>query len=312
MATPEKKQIPAVEKSVVDVVSEKVAHFMKTKELDLPADYSVGNALKSAYLILNAVENKDGKKVMQDGKLTGVVTTASVANAVLDMIIQGLNPAKRQLYFIVYGNQLTCQPSYFGYMAISQWVNPAIKDWGFNVVYEGDKFSYGIHNGKASVIEHEQSLENVDKANIKAAYAMALDRDGNPIKTEIMTIEEIHQSWKQSPMKPFDEKGELKASSTHAKFPRDMALRTVIKKVAKFIINNSSDNALLLERINRAEDLADTMAVQAEIEDKANKGSVIMIPEDHSQTEEKKAQEAETKPKAEEKPNGQQIRAPGF
>jgi hypothetical protein len=59
-----------------------------------------------------------------------------------------------------------------------------------------------------------------------------------------------------------------------------MALRTVINKVAKFIINASSDNTLLLDRINRAEDLADSVGVQAEIEGKANKGSILMIEEE--------------------------------
>jgi len=279
MAT-EKKNPPTVEKSVVDIVSEKVSEFLKSGQLDLPKNYSVDNALKSAYLILNTVEDKDKNKVMVDGKLTGVCTKASIANAILDMVVQGLNPGKKQCYFIVYGKTISCQRSYFGSMAVAEMVNPAIKDWGYNVVYDGDKFSYGIHNGKASVIEHEQKLENIDKAKILAAYAMALDRDGNPIKTEIMTIEEIHKAWSMSKMKPIDDKGEVKPESTHGRFARDMALKTVINKTAKFIINASSDNALLLERINRAEDLADEAAVQMEIEDKANKGSVIMIPDE--------------------------------
>jgi len=280
MVTQEKKNAPIVEKSVVDIVSEKVSEFLRSGQLDLPKNYSVDNALKSAYLILNTVEDKDHNKVMIDGKLTGVCTKASIANAILDMVIQGLNPGKRQCYFIAYAKTLVCQRSYFGSMAVAQMVNPIIKDWGFNVVYEGDIFKYGIHNGKASVIEHVQELENIDRSKIVATYAMALDKDGNPIKTEIMTIDEIHKAWSMSKMKPIDDKGEVKPESTHGRFARDMALKTVINKTAKFIINASSDNALLLERINRAEDLADEAAVQMEIEDKANKGSVIMIPEE--------------------------------
>ncbi len=286
MATPEKKNVQAQpEKSVVDIVSEKVYEFLRSGELDLPKNYSVENALKSAYLILNTVEDKDHNKVMIDGKLTGVCPKASIANAVLDMVVQGLNPGKKQCYFIIYGKTLSCQRSYFGSMAVAEMVNPTIKDWGFNVVYEGDTFKYGIHNGKASVIEHAQELENIDKAKIIAAYAMALDKDGNPIKTEIMTIEEIHQAWKMSKTKPIDDQGNVKADSTHGKFARDMALRTIINKVAKFIINASSDNALLLERINRAEDLADETAVQMEIEEKANRGSLVMISEEPSKEE---------------------------
>jgi recombination protein RecT len=269
-----------MEKTVVDIVSEKVKAFMDAGRIDLPKDYSVDNALKTAYLALNDVKDKDGNNVMVDGRLTGVVTTASVANAVLDMVIQGLNPAKDQCYFLVYGKSLACFRSYFGSMAVAEMVNPAIKDWGYNVVYQGDKFSYGIHNGKASVIEHEQKLENIDKTKIIAAYAMALDKEGNPIKSEIMTIEQIHQSWKQSPLKPFDAQGNLKPDSNHAKFPADMALRTVINKVGKFLIKASSDNTLLLERINRSEELADAAAAQAEIEERANAGSLLMISQE--------------------------------
>ena len=302
--TIEKKIIPIVEKSVVDIVSEKVSEFLKSGQLDLPKNYSVDNALKSAYLILNTVEDKDKNKVMIDGKLTGVCTKASIANAILDMVVQGLNPGKKQCYFIVYGKTLSCQRSYFGSMAVAEMVNPAIKDWGYNVVYDGDKFSYGIHNGKASVIEHEQKLENIDKLKIIAAYAMAVDINGSPIKTEIMTIEEIHQAWKMSKMKPFDDQGNLKAESTHGRFARDMALRTIINKVAKFIINASSDNALLLERINRAEDLADEAAVQMEIEEKSNTGSVIMIPEEPPKKIEDEAPVGEQKAKETKSDNG--------
>ena len=309
MATKDKAETPAI-RSVVDIVAEKVNAFISNGELHLPRNYSVENALKSAYLVLNTVKDKNDKPALE------VCTKASIANAVLDMIVQGLNPGKKQVYFIVYGNTVIAQRSYFGSMAVAEMVNPAIKDWGYNVVYEGDTFKYGIHNGKAAVIEHAQELENIEKANIKAAYAMALDKDGNPIKTEIMTIDEIHQAWKMSKMKPFDDKGELKPDSTHGRFARDMALKTVINKTAKFIINASSDNALLLERINRAEELADTVAVQAEIEEKANTGTVIMIPEEKVQIEEKKTPpEDEAKLKAENvegKPNGQQVRAPGF
>jgi recombination protein RecT len=331
MATAPKQNVPAKKEtptvvSIVDIVAEKVNAFIQSGELHLPKDYSVPNALKSAYLILNNVVDKDNKPALE------VCSRASVANAVLDMIVQGLNPGKKQVYFIVYGKTLVAQRSYFGSMAVAEMVNPAIRDWGYNVVYEGDTFKYGIHNGKASVIEHSQDIDNVDKANIKAAYAMALDKEGVPIKTEIMTIDEIKQAWKMSKMNPIDDQGNVKASSTHGKFSRDMALKTVINKVAKFIINASSDNALLLERINRNEDLADAAGVQVAIEERANTGSVIMIEDEPKKIEgetpkEEKTQEAGTPSPEEEKAmlekrgmvsdlnkkeNGKQARQPGF
>ena len=297
------------DRSIVDIVGERVNAFINSGELHLPKDYSVVNALKSAYLVLQNVEDKDHNKALM------VCDKSSIANALLDMIVQGLNPGKKQVYFIAYGKTLAAQRSYFGSMAVAEMVNPAIKDWGYDVVYEGDTFKYGIHNGKKTVIEHVQDLANIDKAKIIAAYAMALDKEGNPIKTEVMTIEEIHQAWKQSKMQPIDEKGEVKANSVHGKFARDMALKTVINKVSKFIINASSDNTLLLDRINRNEDLSDAAGVQATIEEKANTGTVIMIPEESGKVsqggpEETKKQEAPAPGNGGEEKG--QTRAPGF
>jgi recombination protein RecT len=56
-----------------------------------------------------------------------------------------------------------------------------------------------------------------------------------------------------------------------------MCLKTVINKCCKLIINASSDNALLLDRINKNEDLADRAEVEAEIEENANTGAVLEI-----------------------------------
>ncbi len=271
---------PPAKKSIVDIVADRVNQFIARGEIDLPRNYSPENALKSAYLALQTVKDKQDKSALE------VCDRASIANALLDMIVQGLNPGKKQVYFIVYGKTLVAQRSYFGSMAVAEMVNPAIKDWGYNVVYEGDTFRYGILNGKASVIEHAQEFGNINNAKIAGAYAMALDRDGKPIKTEIMSVEQIHQAWKQSKANPVDGQGNVNPNTPHGKFPADFALRTVINKVCKIIINASSDNALLLERINRNEDLSDAAGVQMEIEEKANTGSVIMMPEEPGKVEE--------------------------
>lgn len=259
----------AITKDVVEMVAQKVHAFISNGELHLPQHYSPDNALKSAWLILQQTKDKENRPALQ------VCTRDSVANALLDMIVQGLNPGKKQGYLIVYGTQLVFQRSYFGSMAVAQMVNSEIKEFASAVVYEGDVFKYGIKNGKKIIQEHEQELSNVDKKQIKAAYCIALDKNGDPLRTEIMTIDEIKQAWKQSKMNPIDDKGNIKAGSTHDKFSADMALKTVINKTCKVIVNASSDNHLLLDRINRNEDLADRAAVSAEIEEKANQGPVL-------------------------------------
>jgi recombination protein RecT len=193
------------------------------------------------------------------------------------MIVQGLNPGKRQGYFIVYNDQLTMQRSYFGSMAVAHMVNPKISEFAYAVVYEGDTFKYGIRNGKKTVAEHTQDIGNVKKDKIIAAYSIALNKDGDPLRTEIMTMDEIKQSWRQSKMNPVLDNGSINPNSTHGKFTTEMALKTVINRNCKAIINASSDNALLLERINRNEELSDRAQTEEEVEELANKGEVLEI-----------------------------------
>jgi len=291
----------------VDVVAAKVRGFIDNGELFLPKNYSPDNSLKSAWLQLQSVVNKDNKPALTH------CTKDSIANALLDMIVQGLNPMKQQCYWIVYGDKLTCQRSYYGAMAVAQMVEPKIGEFAYAVVYEGDTFKYGIKTGKKAVSEHTQEIENVDKKKIKAAYCIALDKAGEPLRTEIMTIDEITQAWKQSKMSPIGDDGKVKESSVHGKFSSQMALKTVINRTCKLIINASSDNALLLERINRAEDLADAAVVQEEIADNANTGEVLEIGgpaeiEIHTNEDEGKAKAAA----GEDIPKVSEARKPGF
>lgn len=281
-------------RDVVDAVADKVQQYINNGEMHLPKNYSPANALKSAWLILQSTVDMNKKPALE------VCTRNSVANFLLDMVIQGLNPAKKQCYPIVYGNQLVCQRSYFGSMAVAEMVNPDIADWGYAVVYKGDTFKYGIRNGKKYVEEHIQDIANVSGKEIIAAYCMALDKNGDPIRTEIATWEQIKQAWKQSKMNPIDDQGNVKSTSTHGKFFEDMAIKTIVNKTCKVIINASSDSTLLLERINRSEDLADAAAVEAEIDESANTGPVLEIPTDttvtddlHQQTKEKEEPSAE-------------------
>lgn len=296
----QESQLAIAKRTIVDVVAAKVNGFIANGELNMPKDYSVNNAIKSAWLILQVTEDKNCHKALE------VCTQNSIANALLDMVVQGLNPGKNQGYFIVYGKSLVFQRSYFGSMAVAKTVNQKIDDFAFAVVYKGDTFRYGIKNGKKIVSVHEQDIENIDKKLIVAAYCIALDKNGDPFKTEIMTFEEILQSWKQSKMNPVDANGNIRADSTHGKFTADMALKTVINKCCKAIINASSDNTLLLDRVNKNEELADRAEIEMVIEEEANKGPIIEVEAASDEESGGSAVEPE-----EDKQKGQQ-RAPGF
>lgn len=244
-------------KDTVDIVAKRVRQFQESGQLHLPANYSAENAMKSAWLTLQSTLDKSGKPALQ------VCTKDSIANALLDMVVQGLNPAKKQCYFIVYGNKLICQRSYFGSMHLVKEVGGA-KDVYAQVVYKGDDFQYEINKGRKKVLKHIQKIENIKNENIIAAYCIIEFEDGRPDYTEIMTIDQIKQAWKQSPM--YKDGG----NGTHQKFTEEMAKKTVINRACKAFINSSNDNNLFLHAFNRADEEKAEQEIAEEIAENAN------------------------------------------
>lgn len=225
-------------KETVDIVVERVRAFQSNGELTLPANYVPQNALKSAWLILQETVNRDKKPVLEN------CTKESIANSLLSMVVQGLNPDKKQCYFIAYGSKLLMQRSYFGSMAVAKMVNENIEDIFGDVVYEGDEFEYSKIRGKTVVTKHIQKIENVNKSKIIAAYATILYFSGKE-ETTILTLEQIKQAWKQSQMNPVGDNGVIRSGSTHDKFMADMCMKTVINKACKMVINSSDDRSII-------------------------------------------------------------------
>lgn len=258
-ATPTTAPAPTpavIKKDIVDVIQATVSNYVTSGELHLPADYSPGNALKSAFLILQTTLTPDKKPVLSH------CSQVSIHNALYSMVVQGLNPDKKQCYFIPYGTSLTCQRSYFGSIALAKRLDPNISDVVAEVVYEGDVLKYKIIKGRKLISDHEQSFGGENR-EIIGAYAMVLDRSGEVVRTELMTIQQIYQSWRMSRQSPFDENGQIKAGSVHGKFKEDMAKRTVLNKICKPIINSSSDSAILNKVLRQGEDAAFEAEYQA-------------------------------------------------
>ena len=247
----------SIVKSATTAVSTDVRGFLAHGSLQLPANYSVENALKSAALTLPSIKNFQN------------CTQDSIKSSLLSMCVQGLNPDKNQCYFIAYGETLTCQRSYLGNIAVAKRVDPNIDEIYSAAVYEGDKFDYEIKRGKIVEVHHSQKLENKSKP-IVAAYATVVYRDGSEIST-VMTIDQIKQAWKQSTSKPVDEKGNVKADSVHAKFPEEMAKKTVISKACKPIIGSSSDSSLFGKYVKQCADVVNTAEVDQEVSENSNR-----------------------------------------
>ncbi len=247
----------AIIQAATSTVSTDVRGYLSHGSLQLPADYSVENALKSAELMLPSVNNIQ------------ICTRESIEMAIRDMCVQGMNPSKKQCYFIAYGETLAMQRSYFGEIALAKRVDPTIEEIFPCAVYQGDEFTYEIKRGKIVSVNHKQKPENKKKA-IEYVYATVVYRDGSE-RTTVMTMEQVFNAWKKSPSKPFDANGKLKPDSTHAMSMEEMALKTVTRKTCKPIINSSDDSTLLGQSIRQCADDTDAAEVDAEIAENANK-----------------------------------------
>ncbi|NMH69666.1 recombinase [Bacillus sp. RO3] len=254
-------QLAMVKKDTVDVVAEKVKQFQESGELHFPASYSPENAMKSAWLILQNAKDKDKRPVLE------VCTKDSIANSLLEMVVQGLNPIKKQGYFIAYGNQLTFQRSYFGTMAVTKLVTGA-KDIDAAVIYEGDEVTYEMKNGRIVNLSHLQKFQNINKDKIIGAYATISFSDDR-VYNEIMTIDEIRKAWSKAQFWGKDRKVE-KEGSTHDEFKQEMAKKTVINRACKKFLNSSNDASLTIDYFNRSDESNDEAQLQAEIQENAN------------------------------------------
>lgn len=236
-------------------IAKQVHAYMKRGTLHLPPDYSADNALKSAWLALQEAKDKNDRPVL------ATCTQESIYNALLDMVVQGLNPAKKQMYFIAYGKSLICQRSYFGDMLLAGRVMPGIEIY-FDAIYAGDEFEYSVIRGRRIITKHSQKLENRTKENLIGAYCGVVSAGGEDLGAVIMTLDEIKRSWAQS-------KVYKAGAGTHSEFGEQMALRTVIRKRCKPIINSSND-AMLMESVRRSEDDALEAVVDEEVAEYAN------------------------------------------
>lgn len=269
MIKKEANKLPVVkeEANITDNVLNKIQKFQSNGQIYFPNNYSPENALKSAWLKLQDVKDKNGKLALE------VCTRESVANALLNMVIQGLNPMKNQCYFIPYGNQLTLMRSYFGSITVAKQFGE-IEDITAEVIYEGDKVETEIKRGKTLIKTHTRSFENINKAKIVGAYATILYK-GDAEESIIMTMEQIRNSWKKSKLNP-DGK-----DSTHSLYTEDMCKRTVINKICKYYINTKDDSNLnmIKQAFETSDEELKESEVEYEIQENANKEVIDIKPD---------------------------------
>lgn len=238
--------------------------------LVFPENYSVSNALNSAYLMLQdmTVKRKRGNDWVEE-KVLDVCTKQSIASSLMDMTVQALNPMKKQCYFVTFGNKLTLMRSYQGTMAVARRVGAT--DIRAEVIYEGDTFKYHIENGYKVIDEHTQDFKNIDNEKIVGAYAI-VDHPGFVPYVEIMNINQIKKAWAKG-------KADLsKANDVHNEFADQMAKKTVINRACKNFIN-SSDDAYLMETFDRTTNNEDVDVVAEQVaEDVTQNANSVPFP----------------------------------
>ncbi|MDU5742419.1 MAG: recombinase RecT [Finegoldia magna] len=254
------------EKTIVDSVQKRIAEMQNSGSIELPNNYSVGNALKSAYLILQETQTSGKKPVLQ------ACTQESIANSLLDMATQGLNPSKDQCYFIAYGNKLTMERGYLGTIALTKRIK-GVKDVKGYAVYKDDKFELGfdILTGKQKILEFCPGL-NRDPKNLVGAFALILG-DNEILHTEYMDINQIHKAWEQGSMKG--------NSGAHKNFPDQMAIKTVINRACKYYVSTSDDSDKIAEFMSKSVEDTDR-ELEEDKKEFANKEVVEIedVPED--------------------------------
>ena len=202
---------------IVDSVEIRVSEMKQEGRINFPRNYSPGNALRGALLILNGLDGIEK------------CTPDSIRLALLEMATKGLNPLKKQVYFIVLGTKLWMPTSYFGDLAMCKRI-PGVGDIRFQVIREKDTFKAEIINGQRIISEHVQDWQ--DESPIIGAYCIILGEDGEIKHTEIINRKQIDKAWAMS---------KSQGRKVHENFEKDMVLRTVIRKAVKYYVNSSDD-----------------------------------------------------------------------
>jgi len=250
------QQVATIKKDISAQVLEKINSFQQSGELTIPKDYSVDNALKSAYIVLSDPKNN----------LLAKCNKGSIAEALLKMVVHGVSPIKKQCYFIPYGDKLECSISYAGNIAIAKRYG-GLKSIKGQAIFKGDDFAFEVdaETGRKKIQKHVQTLDSLGSGEVVGAYAITEFNDGTR-DLEIMNIKQIQAAWGQG--------GSKGNSPAHKNFPDQMAIKTVINRACKLIIS-SSDDSVLYDPLEEAELPNKTEAdVKHEINQNANAESL--------------------------------------
>ena len=196
----------------------------------MPKDYNYVNAVKATMLKLQEVKDKNGKPALE------VCTPASIQSALFSMVVKGLDVSKNQAYLVCYGDQLQLQESYFGKVLQVKRIFP---EWEPrpNIVHADDTFKYTVNpeTGRKELVEHTQTLENLDKP-IVGGYIYLPCADGGK-DLYCMTYKQIVAAWNKS----------RSGGATAKQFPEKMAMKTLVNSGCTMVINSTPSQSIVAD-----------------------------------------------------------------
>jgi recombination protein RecT len=209
-----------VKQNVGDMVIARVNSLCEAG-FNMPKDYNFVNAIKMSMLKLQDTKDKNGKSALE------VCTPVSIQTALFRMCCKGLNAALNQVYFVVRGNVLCDQDSYFGKVLMVKRIYP---DWNPVpvVIREGDEFELGVDTktGAKFVAKHKTKLENTDNGFVGGYMYLPTG------ELFVMTKKQIMTAWSKS---------SSREQTTHKTFDEKMVGKTLVNSGCNMIINSTPE-----------------------------------------------------------------------
>lgn len=250
------------------IIAKEALKELREAEYQFFQGYSPESAMKGAELIFR--ENKGFPRC----------TDTSKYKALLDMFVQGLNPLKKQCYFIPYRDELLLLRDYSGDIMVAKRSDERIMDIRAEVVRDGDLFDWEIVNGLKTIKRHKPTWESLN-GKIIGTYAVAVDHDNNPLYVDLMSYDDYLNTLRKTNLKINGEPvvrqdGSIHPNSNHAKYPERMVRKTVIHRLCRGIIKASPNEKLQESFENTPEDKIEIM--QADVKD-----SMASVPMDFTE-----------------------------
>lgn len=259
----QKNQNEVGQTTVKRIISQAISQYtemIENKVFDLPENYSYKNAIQQTrYLLTKPAES--GKN--QGKAIVDFCTPQSILQSVMEMAQKGLNPDKKQCYFIPYGNTCTLSVSYQGNVALAKRNGEDIGETYGYAVYKNDEFEleFNIKKGVFEIKKYVPKVAEWKKSDIVGAFAIITDKKGEVKYTEYMTMEQIKSAWAM---------GAAKGNSpAHRNFPDQQAIKSVKSRAVKSFVNTADDSEIVN---NESQSIAYTdKSFNNELENKANK-----------------------------------------